>query len=115
MPPGGRARRLVGWGVVAWSAIGGLILIAVAWRVLSRFAGVFGISARDPLTFVLVPVVLTLVAALAAIIPARRAGRVEHRRVDVGVGEPLGVLRHGEDDVAATPALRVRGRRAWGS
>jgi predicted PurR-regulated permease PerM len=41
MPPGGRARRLLGWGVVAWSTIGGLILIGVAWRLLSRFAGVF--------------------------------------------------------------------------
>jgi predicted PurR-regulated permease PerM len=40
MPAGGRARRMVGWGVVAWSAIGGLILIGVAWRILSRFAGV---------------------------------------------------------------------------
>jgi putative ABC transport system permease protein len=44
---------------------------------------VFGISARDPLTFVLVPVVLALVAALAAIVPARRAGRVD----------PMDVLR----------------------
>src|SRR5262245_60572905 len=41
MPPAGRARRLVGWGVVAWSAIGGFILIGVAWRILSRFAEVF--------------------------------------------------------------------------
>jgi predicted PurR-regulated permease PerM len=40
MPPGGRARRIVGWGVVAWSGIGGLILIGVAWRVLERFASV---------------------------------------------------------------------------
>jgi predicted PurR-regulated permease PerM len=41
MPAGGRARQLVGWGVVAWSGIGGLILIGVAGRILSRFAGVF--------------------------------------------------------------------------
>jgi predicted PurR-regulated permease PerM len=41
MPPAGRARRLLGWGVVAWSVLGALVLIGVAWRVISRFAGVF--------------------------------------------------------------------------
>src|SRR5439155_15604881 len=41
MPPGGRARRLVGWGVVAWNGIGGVILVWAAANVLSRFAGVF--------------------------------------------------------------------------
>jgi predicted PurR-regulated permease PerM len=41
MPSGGRARQVLGWGIVAWSAIGGLILIAAAWRILSRFAGLF--------------------------------------------------------------------------
>ena len=42
---------------------------------------VFGVSVRDPLTFVLVPLVLAAVAALAAIIPARRAGRVDPMEV----------------------------------
>ena len=41
MPAGGRARQVLGWGIVAWSAIGGVILIAAAWRILSRFAGLF--------------------------------------------------------------------------
>jgi predicted PurR-regulated permease PerM len=41
MPPGGRARRLVGWGVVAWTLIGGGILIWVLARAFDRIAGVF--------------------------------------------------------------------------
>jgi predicted PurR-regulated permease PerM len=41
MPPGGRARLLVGWGVVAWATIGGLILLWALARVVSRVAGVF--------------------------------------------------------------------------
>jgi predicted PurR-regulated permease PerM len=41
MPATGRARRLVGWGVVAWSGIGGLILLWAAARLLSPIAGVF--------------------------------------------------------------------------
>ena len=38
---------------------------------------VYGVSAADPLTFVVVPVVVTAVAVLAAAIPARRASRVD--------------------------------------
>ncbi len=34
-------------------------------------------SPRDPLTFVIVTVLLSLVAALATLIPARRASRVD--------------------------------------
>lgn len=36
-----------------------------------------GIGARDPVTFVAVPVVLVTIAVAAAVIPARRAGRVD--------------------------------------
>lgn len=36
-----------------------------------------GVSPRDPLTFVLVPVVLLVVALLATYLPARRAARVD--------------------------------------
>jgi putative ABC transport system permease protein len=38
---------------------------------------VFGIPARDPVTFAVVPAVLALIAAAATILPARRAARVE--------------------------------------
>lgn len=41
MPPGGRARHLVGWGVVAWATIGGLLLLWALAQALSRVAGVF--------------------------------------------------------------------------
>ena len=44
-------------------------------RVLSSF--LFGVTARDPLVFSIVPVVLTAVALLAVWLPARRASRVD--------------------------------------
>jgi ABC-type antimicrobial peptide transport system permease subunit len=37
----------------------------------------FGISPRDPLTFVVVPGLLALVALIAAYLPARRAARLD--------------------------------------
>ena len=47
--------------------------------VLARFMStlVFDISTRDPITFAIVPVVLLVVAAVAALLPARRASRVD--------------------------------------
>ena len=44
-------------------------------RVLSSF--LFGVTARDPLVFTVVPFVLTGVALLAVWLPARRASRVD--------------------------------------
>ena len=41
---------------------------------------VFGIDSRDPLTFAIVPFVLALVAAMAAIVPARRAATIDPMR-----------------------------------
>jgi predicted permease len=37
----------------------------------------FGVTARDPLTFIAVPILLTLVSLLACYVPARRAVRVD--------------------------------------
>jgi predicted permease len=65
------------------SVIGiGLIVGAVSAFLLARFMStlVFGISPRDPLTFALVPIVLSLIATFATIIPARRAVRVDPMR-----------------------------------
>ncbi|HEU0176700.1 MAG TPA: hypothetical protein VFV58_20735 [Blastocatellia bacterium] len=38
---------------------------------------VFGVSATDPLTYVTIVSLLTLVARLAALVPARRATKVD--------------------------------------
>jgi putative ABC transport system permease protein len=37
----------------------------------------FGIDAMDPVTFVAVPLVLVAVAAVAAVVPGRRAMRID--------------------------------------
>jgi putative ABC transport system permease protein len=52
--------------------------LAGAWW-LTRFleAQLFGVSSTDPLTFLLLPMVLVVVALLAAFVPARRATRVD--------------------------------------
>ena len=61
----------------------GLAVLGVGLGTLGALAGsrmlqsfLFGVTARDPLTFVCVGVVLTLVALVASGIPARRAARV---------------------------------------
>jgi putative ABC transport system permease protein len=55
-------------------AIGVTGALAVS-RMLSSW--LYGVSARDPLTFVATPVMLALVALLASYIPARRATKVD--------------------------------------
>jgi ABC-type antimicrobial peptide transport system permease subunit len=52
----------------------GLALAALSSRFAAAF--IFGISAHDPLTFVLVPIVLGGIALLATYLPARRAARI---------------------------------------
>jgi ABC-type lipoprotein release transport system permease subunit len=47
---------------------------ALATRLLE--AQLFGVAPLDPLTFVVVPALLLLVAAVAAYLPARRAAAV---------------------------------------
>jgi putative ABC transport system permease protein len=63
---------------------GGLVLIGIvlglaASFALTRMIGslLYGVTPTDPLTFVLVTLVLGVVAALASYIPARRAARVD--------------------------------------
>jgi ABC-type antimicrobial peptide transport system permease subunit len=59
---------------VAGGIIVGLGLAWIASSVLKGF--VFGVSARDPMSYVLVPVGFLLVGLLAGWLPARRATRV---------------------------------------
>jgi predicted permease len=60
-------------------AFGGLLLGTPAAYVLARYMDsvIFGITTRDPLTFVLLPLLLVAITALACYLPARRAARVD--------------------------------------
>jgi putative ABC transport system permease protein len=62
----------------------GLAAVGVLLGVVAAYASaqfiqslLFGVEARDPLTFVTVPIVLLLVSAVASLIPAMRASRVD--------------------------------------
>ena len=60
------------------AVVGAVLGVGVAWS-LARFieAFVFGLSARDPLVFTVVPVTLLTVALAAVFIPAFRASRLD--------------------------------------
>jgi predicted permease len=60
-------------------AAAGILIGAVASRVLARALGgmLFGVTSTDPLTFLGMPVVLTMVAVAAGYLPARRASRID--------------------------------------
>jgi putative ABC transport system permease protein len=71
------AAAVVGRGVGLASA--GVLVGLAAALLLSRFVEslVYGVSTRDSVTFVAVPLVLTVVAAIASYLPARRATRID--------------------------------------
>jgi ABC-type antimicrobial peptide transport system permease subunit len=60
--------------VVAGSVVG-LVLAALVSRGLESL--LFGVAAMDPVAFLGAPAVLVAVGALAALLPARRASRVD--------------------------------------
>ncbi len=66
----GRGLRIVAAGTAL-----GLVAAYAGARVIER--QLFGVPAADPTTFVSVPVVLLVVAAVACWVPARRAARVD--------------------------------------
>jgi putative ABC transport system permease protein len=74
--PGCLVRLVMREGIVlAAAGVGvGLMAAALATRLLE--AQLFGVAPLDPLTFIAVPVLLLLVAAVAAYLPARRAAAV---------------------------------------
>jgi putative ABC transport system permease protein len=66
----GQGAKLAGIGVIAGAALAFAIT-----RLLSSL--LFGVRASDPLTFLGVAVLLTMVALVACFIPARRAMHVD--------------------------------------
>ncbi len=71
-------RRLVLGGGVRLAAGGLLVGVPTAYAFARLIHGVlYGVSASDPLTFVVVPAVLVAVALVATWVPARRASRLE--------------------------------------
>ena len=56
--------------------------VAAAWMLGRVMQGLlFGVTATDPTVFVIVPVLLMAVAALAAYLPARRASQADPMEV----------------------------------
>ncbi|HSC26123.1 MAG TPA: ABC transporter permease [Vicinamibacterales bacterium] len=73
-----RVLRLVVFDGLTLAAAGGAIGLAAAWALTRGLASLlFGVSATDPLTFIAVPVGLSVVAFAASYVPARRATRVD--------------------------------------
>jgi len=64
-----------GVGIIFAGLIGGLAGAVVLTRLLQAL--LFGVSPTDPLSFVVVAAVLTAVAVVATLLPARRAARVD--------------------------------------
>ena len=73
----GVLRLIVGEGMkVVMIGIGiGIVGALALGRTLSSL--VFGVTVRDPLTFILVAMILAGVALAACVVPARRAARVD--------------------------------------
>jgi ABC-type antimicrobial peptide transport system permease subunit len=64
-----------GFGLAAAGVGVGVLVSLAAVRTLRTM--VFGITAHDPITFVVVGVLLALVAVIASYVPARRATRID--------------------------------------
>jgi len=75
--PGEMARSVVAQG--AWHAMAGVAIGVPAAFFLSRVMAslLFGVTARDPLTFAALPILIVAVTTLACYLPARRAARVD--------------------------------------
>lgn len=64
-----------GFVLLAIGIIGGLVIAAVATRLTARL--LYGVSTTDPMTFMVVALLLLIVASVAAYLPARRATQVD--------------------------------------
>ena len=73
----GRVRRMVIWQGMRLVLLGMAIGLVAAYAVTQVLTGfLFGIGARDPMTFIVVPVLLAAIALVALSLPARAACRV---------------------------------------
>jgi ABC-type antimicrobial peptide transport system permease subunit len=60
------------------AALGVAVGLVVALLLTSLVSNLlYGVSATDPVTFIVIPLILVTVAAVAIFIPARRASRVD--------------------------------------
>jgi len=74
----GRVMRLVlGQGLTLAAAGVGLGLLGAFWLSLLMTTLLYEVSARDPLTFSVIPLALLVVTLIAGYVPARRAARVD--------------------------------------
>ncbi len=75
----GRDVRLDVFRRTLWLAVAGVALGTAAGLLVTGFMGslLYGVQARDPLTFAAAPAVLVAVALLAGYLPARRAARID--------------------------------------
>jgi putative ABC transport system permease protein len=73
----GILRLVFGWGMLL-TLVGVFAGLVAAWAATRLMSGLlFGVQPTDPLTFAVVPLVLTAMAALAIYLPARRAANVD--------------------------------------
>jgi putative ABC transport system permease protein len=73
-----QVRRLVLGEGLTMTALGLAGGVMAAWALARSLSGLlFGISVRDPFTFAFVPLFISVVALLSALIPAARASRVD--------------------------------------
>jgi ABC-type antimicrobial peptide transport system permease subunit len=74
----GDIMRLVLRQALAVTAAGGAVGLVGAFLLVTLVGTLlYGVKAHDALTFAVVPVVIVVTAALAAIAPARRAARID--------------------------------------
>jgi predicted PurR-regulated permease PerM len=112
MPPDGRGRRVVGWGVVAWTALGLAVLLYFLSRLFERFAGILPyLIVAVMVVFVLNPLVRRLVAAG---MPRRLAATVVFAATVIAVGALLAlmipaIIRQAESLMGSAPGLVRKG------
>jgi putative ABC transport system permease protein len=86
---GARPRRIVALVVRQAAAVAACGIVAGSWLAFASArwieALLFGIDARDPVSFIVVPAILVVVAGVASVVPALRAARLD----------PVQVLRAG--------------------